>query len=143
MKITVVSYAELNRCPTKSEVIDDVCRLYLSASKELKEDMGSLLNRQLSSLSSGELLNDDCSISFIDTSDSIKRSHLEATVSAFAPDLLVSYNLAGFELSTLADSLLYNLINCRQFHIINKKNVPNQRYLNILRSINLFIFEDC
>ena len=141
MKILVINYDELNICPSKNEVIDDICRLYNDASKDLKEEMGHALSKQLDALLSAHT-DENCDIIFADTADRIKRGQLGNLVSNYCPDLLVSYNLAGFELGTLADSLLYNLFDCRQFHIIKKKNLPNSDRLHILRSMNLFIFED-
>ncbi len=142
MKIAVVNYSEMNPCPGKEQVIDDICRLYSCASKDFKEDMGIVLNEQLTNLSCQESQYTDCDICFINTSTHLERVQLKSSIDSYKPDLLVSYNLAGFELSTLTDSLLYNLIDCRQFHIINRKDLPNQQFLHILRSINLFIFED-
>ena len=145
MKIAVVNYDELNDRPSNSQVINDICRLFRNSTTECKEDMGKTLSNQLillSSASSDECIQKECDIFFVNTSDPKHRGHLKEFVDNFAPDLLVSYNLAGFELSTLADSLLYNLLNCRQFHIIKKKHLPNEDRLNILRSFNLFLFTD-
>ena len=142
MKIAIVNYSELNERPAKEQIINDICRLYSNASRDSKEDMGSVLNSQLTELSSARSTNHDYDVFYVDTSDSVKRSQLKASISSYNPDLLVSYNLAGFELGTLADSLLYNLIDCRQFHIVKKKALPNEKYLSKLRSLNLFIFED-
>ena len=145
MNIIVVNYDELNYRPSEKQVLGDICRLYVGASQTCREEMGKVLNEQLSQLSSYLAGNDPIDkyhVIFTDTSNISKRNHLLDIIKDLKPDLLVSYNLAGFELSTLADSLLYNLINCRQFHIIRKKNLPNEKYLKILRSINLFLFED-
>lgn len=142
MKIAVVNYSELNLCPTKEQVIDDICRLYSCATKDCKEDMGTTLNDQLTLLISNTNRNVNCEVFYIDTSNNMMRNKLSSSIGSYNPDLLVSYNLAGFELKTLADSLLYNLIDCRQFHIIKEKRLPNEKYLNILRSLNLFLFND-
>ena len=142
MKIAVVNYSNYSPCPTKKQVIDDICRLYSSASNDAKEDMGTALNNQLIQLSSCPNMDSNLDFFYANTSSLEKRNQLMAAISFYNPDLLVSYNLAGFELSTLADSLSYNLIDCRQFHIINKRNLPNEMYLSILRSLNLFLFYD-
>ena len=142
MKIAVVNYSEFNPCPPQAQVVDDICRLYLCASKDTKEDMGTVLNNQLIQLSSYRNLDSKYDLFYVDTSSIEKRNQLIASIRSYNPDLLVSYNLAGFELSTLADSLSYNLIDCRQFHIINKRNLPNEMYMNIFRSLNLFLFKD-
>lgn len=142
MKIAVVNYSELNPCPPKEQVIDDICRLYSAASYDFKEDMGTVLNNQLCEFASKQSPSNNCDVLYVDTSDLVTRSQLRSLIGSCNPDLLVSYNLAGFELGTLADSLLYNLIDCRQFHIIKKNKLPNEKYLNILRSLNLFLFYD-
>lgn len=146
MIIVVVSYDELNECPDDSTVIKDVCRLYSNAPAEIKEEFGSLLNNQLSSLIVN-LNRDNSSIQstdvlFFNTSTISERDQIGKYIDTVKADLLVSYNLAGFEMSTLADSLSYNTIDCRQFHIIKQPDLPNKKYLNKLRGLNLFIFED-
>ena len=141
MKIVVINYSELNECPDESVVINDIKRIYSNASSECKEEMGSFLNTQLSSLISNTFP-DSLEIHFFDTTDIEKRKDIGHFVEKVNPDLLVSYNLAGFEMSTLADSLSYNTIACRQFHIIKKHGLPNEKYMKKLRSLNLFVFED-
>ncbi|MCR5849038.1 MAG: hypothetical protein K6G75_13115 [Lachnospiraceae bacterium] len=138
MKIIVVNYNELNNPPSNSEVLTDIKSVFDSASQTVLEDMGSRLREDLTKLF---LDSESADMVFMDTSDIYKRNHLESFVGEQKPDLLISYNLAGFELSTLTDSLLYNLMDCRQFHIIKKKELPNERCLEKLRSINLFIFD--
>ncbi len=138
MKIVVISYDELNKRPSKEQVIEDI--IYHSidnASESLTEDLGSILREQLKELKENP---NSASLTFMDTSDLPHRNDLEKFVKEQTPDLLVSYNLAGFELGTLTDSLLYNLLNCRQFHFITKKPLSNEQFLNKLMSINMFIF---
>ena len=137
MKIVVISYDELNKRPTNEEVLSDLFKTYENASDIVKENMGHVLNNQLQSLIKEH---DNACISFLNTSDFNKRIGLEQFVKDENPDLLISYNLAGFELSTLTDSVLYNLLDCRQFHFITKDNLPNEKYLEKLLSINLFVF---
>ena len=138
MKIIVINYDELNNPPSNKDVLSDIKSVFESASQTLLEDMGSKLYDHISNLLSDEKYGE---IIFADTSDASKRNRLEAFVSEQKPDLLVSYNLAGFEKCTLTDSLLYNLMDCRQFHIIKKSGLPNEKYLDKLRSINLFLFD--
>ena len=76
----------------------------------------------------------------MNTSSVSDRNRIESYIKKETPDLLISYNLAGFEMGTLTDSVLYNLLDCRQFHFIKKDNLPNEIYLDKLLSINLFIF---
>ena len=139
MKIVVINYSELNSVPSKEQVLDNICNAYKNSNKTIIENFGTNLKNQLERLINEK---DSASVSFMDTSDSIHRNLLQEFVQNESPDLLVSYNLAGFELGTLTDSLLYNLIDCRQFHIIKKRSLPNEKYLQKLKSINLFIFED-
>lgn len=138
MKIIVITYKELNNPPSSDEVLADIKSTFESSSQTVLEDMGSRLHQKLSNLFNDK---NKCNIIFADTSDSDKRNLLESYIAEQKPDLLVSYNLAGFELCTLTDSLLYNLMDCRQFHFIKKKGLPNEKYLEKLRSINLFIFD--
>ena len=140
MKIVVISYDELNKRPSKEQVIEDI--IYYSIDKAsglLTENLGSVLRGQLKELKGNP---NSASVVFMDTSDLPRRNNLEQFVKEQIPDLLVSYNLAGFELGTLTDSLLYNLLNCRQFHFITKKPLSNEQFLDKLMSINMFIF-DC
>ena len=117
MKIIVINYDELNNPPSNKDVLSDIKSVFETASQTILEDMGSKLRDHISNLLSDEKYGE---IIFADTSDASKRNCLEAFVSEQKPDLLVSYNLAGFEKCTLTDSLLYNLMDCRQFHIIKK-----------------------
>ncbi len=139
MKIAVINYSELNNIPTENQVLEDILNVYKKSDKIVIENIGSNLRNQIEKLINN---NDSVNISYMDTSDNNHRNRLEAFVRDESPDLLVSYNLAGFELCTLTDSLLYNLIDCRQFHFIKKRNLPNEKYLQKLKSINLFMFED-
>lgn len=136
MKIVVINYDELNKRPSKEQVISDLIKVYKEASSTCLEDMGSVLKDQIDSVISNQ---NNADISFMNT-DLSNRNTLEKYVKKENPNLLISYNLAGFELSTLTDSVLYNLLDCRQFHLITKDNVPNEKYLEKLLSINLFIF---
>ena len=45
------------------------------------------------------------------------------------PDVLVTEELEGFEMCTLTDAVSYNLIHCRQFHVIRSGGLRNERYL--------------
>ncbi len=139
MKILVVNYSELNSIPSEDQILNDIFVAYNNGSKTIIEDLGTNLRNQIETLISKD---DSATICFMDTSDSVHRNQLEKFVQKESPDLLVSYNLAGFELCTLTDSLLYNLIDCRQFHFIKKRNLPNEKYIQNLKSINLFMFED-
>lgn len=67
-----------------------------------------------------------------------RRPYLYQDIKAYAPDLLITFELAGFELCTLTDSLSYNLLDCKQLHWINKKGNVNEHYLEEILSIAMF-----
>lgn len=139
MKIVVISYNELNNQPSLEQVVSDLCHIFKTSDEFEKENMGSKLRHELSDIISGNI---QPGIVFIDTTSQYSRNRLQINVDNERPDLLISYNLAGFELCTLTDSLQYNLYDYRQFHIIQKKDLPNKKYLSKIRSINLFLFEN-
>ena len=141
MKLIVINYDELNQCPTTEDVLEDITEIYKDLSIEKKEELGTKLNNQLLALQCNAVGKSD-EVVFVNTSTREQRYLIEKIVEREKPDLLISYNLAGFELGTLTDSLSYNLFDCRQFHIIKKRNLPNEKYLQKLKSINLFIFEE-
>lgn len=55
-------------------------------------------------------------------------------------DLLLTFELMGFERSTLTDNISYNLLPCKQIHIITKDNLPNEKYLEKQLSISMFFY---
>ena len=55
-------------------------------------------------------------------------------------DLLLTFNLSGFHQTTLTDNISYNLLPCKQIHIITKDNLPNERYLDKQLSISMFFY---
>lgn len=133
MRIVVVNYDEINEKPSGDKVVGDVVCLFEQASTIEKENMGRVLRQQIEDMIGGDLPE----IFFMDTT-LIKRDHLSEELKKMEIDLLVTYNLAGFELSTLAGSLSYNLVDCRQFHFIKTKECPNKEFLNKIKSINMF-----
>ncbi len=44
--------------------------------------------------------------------------HIFREVQAAQPDLLITEDLEGFEMSTLTDAVTYNLLHCRQLHLL-------------------------
>ncbi len=56
------------------------------------------------------------------------------------PELLILYNLYGFEQSTLMEGVAYNLLSCKQIHIITQKNLYNENYLSKQLSISMFFY---
>ncbi len=58
-----------------------------------------------------------------------QRENILAEIKALKPDLLVTEDLEGFEMTTLTDSVAYNLIHCRQIHLICRKGLPEMEFL--------------
>lgn len=59
-------------------------------------------------------------------------------IKAKAPDLLLTIDLAGFDRETLTDNIAYNLLDCKQVHVISKLGLANERYLGKALSIAMF-----
>ena len=55
-----------------------------------------------------------------------------------APDILLTVDLSGFEHATLTDNIAYNLLDCKQIHLLLNENLPNKRYLEKPLSIAMF-----
>lgn len=136
MKIAVVSYRELNKEPSASRVIEDVIDCAAHCDERTADEFGSELGQMLSELETKR----DAGVIFVDTSDFSKRAELTVKLKEISPDLLVTYNLAGFELCTYTDGLSYNLVDCRQFHLKENRCLPNEEYLFKEKSINMFFF---
>ncbi len=47
----------------------------------------------------------------------------------YEPDLMITEDLEGFEMCTLTDAVSYNLIHCRQLHLLLSKDLSNEHYL--------------
>lgn len=135
MRILVVNYDEINPRPDKEKVVADICSFYYDAEDVIKENLGSDVRNQLEKL----IVTNDAEVIFADTEKIEQRKLLYSTLKEIEPDLLVTYNLAGFELCTLTDSLSYNLLDCRQIHFVDRKDCPNNMYLEKEKSINIFI----
>lgn len=69
-----------------------------------------------------------------------KPQDLISEIKARRPDLLVTTDLAGFEQCTLADNVSYNLLDCKQLHLLLHRNLPNEPYLKGQLSISMFFF---
>ena len=63
-----------------------------------------------------------------------------AELQAFAPDVLVTTDLTGFDQCTLTDNISYNLLNCKQIHLLLHENLSNEKYLEKQLSIAMFFF---
>ncbi|MDE5679818.1 MAG: hypothetical protein K2I01_05235 [Lachnospiraceae bacterium] len=55
-------------------------------------------------------------------------------------DLFVDFNLLGFEQGTLAGSIAYNLLDCKQIHILLDNALPNEKQLEKQLSIAMFFY---
>lgn len=65
------------------------------------------------------------------TNEEIRRS---------AIDFLISFNLYGFEKSTLTDGIAYNLLDCKQIHILLESKLANEQYLAKQLTIAMFFY---
>lgn len=54
------------------------------------------------------------------------------------PELLLTVDLAGFDRVTLTDNIAYNLLDCKQLHVIIDDNLKNEKELEKLLSIAMF-----
>ena len=63
-----------------------------------------------------------------------------ADVKKSEADLFVNFNLSGFEKGTLTGGISYNLLNCKQIHILLDDKLPNERYLSKQLSIAMFFY---
>lgn len=61
-------------------------------------------------------------------------------VKAFRPDILVTVDLQGFEQCTLTDNLSYNLLGCKQIHLLLHDRLRNERCLDKQLSIAMFFY---
>lgn len=55
-------------------------------------------------------------------------------------DLLICFNLAGFERSTLMGGLSFNLLKCKQIHFILDEKLTNEKMLEKQLSISMFFY---
>ena len=61
-------------------------------------------------------------------------------IQAAAPDLLVTFDLAGFTFTTLTGGVAFNLLNCKQVHFLLEDRLPNEKYLAEPLSISMFFY---
>lgn len=54
------------------------------------------------------------------------------------PELLLTVDLAGFDRVTLTDNIAYNLLDCKQVHVICGKTLQNEKALEKALSIAMF-----
>lgn len=68
------------------------------------------------------------------------RKKLFEEVATSSDDLLLTFDLYGFEWCTIMDKLSFNLLPCKQIHIITQANLPNEKYLEKQLSISMFFY---
>ncbi|MCM1119863.1 MAG: hypothetical protein NC543_10975 [bacterium] len=56
------------------------------------------------------------------------------------PQLLITVDLPGFEQCTLTDNVGYNLLRCKQLHLLLHENLPNEPYLAKPLNISMFFY---
>lgn len=65
---------------------------------------------------------------------------LISDINAMVPDILISVDLLGFEQCTLTDNISYNLLNCKQIHLLLQDKIENEKYLSKVLSMAMFFF---
>lgn len=56
------------------------------------------------------------------------------------PQLLITVDLPGFEQCTLTDNVAYNLLKCKQLHLLLHDNLSNEPYLAKPLNISMFFY---
>lgn len=126
MRIAVVAYKNI----TENDVRSDLDTIITKG--ELTEVMlGKSVYEDLTAV------ND---VIFVDTSKTL-RPYISIKLQELKPDLLITYDLAGFELTTLTDGLSYNLLDCRQFHILSQGRDMLRQYRDKVFSLNMLFFD--
>ena len=69
-----------------------------------------------------------------------ERRDIIGEIKSLHPDLLITVDLAGFEQCTLTDNISYNLLDCKQLHLLLHENLPNEPYLAGQLSIAMFFY---
>ena len=69
-----------------------------------------------------------------------KQRDITSAVKSLHPELLITVDLAGFEQRTLTDNISYNLLDCKQLHLLFHENLPNEKYLSKQLSIAMFFY---
>jgi hypothetical protein len=55
-------------------------------------------------------------------------------------DILITTDLTGFEQATLTDNISYNLLDCKQIHLLLHDKLPNEHLLEKQLSIAMFFY---
>lgn len=67
-------------------------------------------------------------------------SSIYGEIRRIGPELLITVNLAGFELLTQRKGVLYNLLDCKSLHLLTKRGLKNESCLAKQLSIAMFFF---
>lgn len=70
------------------------------------------------------------------TTPGFTRADIETT----GADLLLTFDLAGFGQSTLMGGITYNLVKCKQIHILLQEKLPKESVLSKPLSIAMFFY---
>ena len=137
MKIAVVNYDELYSCPNEGEVIRDIISIFDGVSDKCKNDFGNTLRTQIKELLVPSIKHD---VYYADTTSQYVRKRIISCLFDFSPDILITYNMAGFENKTLTGLVAYNIVDCRQFHIVTH-DYDIITDSSELKSLNMFFFK--
>lgn len=69
-----------------------------------------------------------------------KNTPLNPILKDISPDLLITEDLIRFDEATLTDGIAYNLIDCRQIHLIMNENISNISFMLKQLSLNMHFF---
>lgn len=69
-----------------------------------------------------------------------ERRDIIGEIRALRPDVLVTVDLPGFEQRTLTDNISYNLLDCKQLHLLLHENPGNESCLAGQLSIAMFFY---
>lgn len=76
----------------------------------------------------------------VEIAEYYSEEEFQSQIKRFNPDILITFNLTGFEQRTLAGSLAYNLLKCKQIHFLLDSNLKNEEYLKKQLSISMFFY---
>lgn len=81
----------------------------------------------------------ECSMIFLPEREK-SREGLIKVIKQKAPDILLTVDLLGFEQCTLTDNIAYNLLDCKQIHLLLHEGLENEKFLNKQLSIAMFFY---
>lgn len=128
MKIVVVSKDDRKR-----DAVADVVRFYAGLEEAGIKKLGNKLAGQLAELSDGH----SAEVIYIQ-SELDKTKLLTDRIKAENANLVVTYDLAGFEETTLTDGIAYNLLNVRQINFVHEGYEKSPVLIGKNISINMF-----